>query len=84
MLIQRYLQWLNNYKKQRGCGRCGTTDPRVLDFHHKDGKNKEFTVGAFRRVVGLDRIKEEIEKCEIVCANCHRILHDEMRNGKDF
>ena len=80
-LIQKYFKWLNDYKTQRGCRRCGIADPRVLDFHHKKGEDKLFAVGTFRRAVGFDRIKKEIKKCEIVCANCHRILHDEMRTN---
>jgi len=81
LLIQRYFKWLNDYKQQRGCSRCKTIDPRVLDFHHKNNENKLFTVGGFRRAVGFERIKKEVEKCEVVCANCHRILHDEMRKN---
>lgn len=82
-LIRRYFQWLGEYKRSRGCGRCGVTDPRVLDFHHKSDEDKEFGIGEFRRAVGFDRIKEEVKKCDVVCANCHRILHDEMRSRKN-
>ncbi|MDP2655615.1 MAG: hypothetical protein Q8P17_03730 [bacterium] len=81
-LIQRYLKWINEYKTQSGCGRCGITDPRVLDFHHKKGEDKLFSIGGFRRAVGFDRIKKEVEKCEVLCANCHRIAHDEDRSHK--
>ena len=82
-LIQKHYLWLNEYKKQRGCSRCGITDPRVLDFHHKKGEDKLFTVSGVRREVGSDHLKKEIEKCEVICANCHRIVHDEIRtNGK--
>lgn len=58
---------------------CGITDPRVLDFHHKKGEDKLFTIASFRRAVSFSKVQVEIEKCEIVCANCHRILHCEMR-----
>ena|SRR3989344_4855880 len=75
--IRRTYQWVINYKTQRGCSKCGVTDPRVLDFHHRDENNKEFTVGYVRRSVGFERLKREIEKCEVLCANCHRILHYE-------
>jgi hypothetical protein len=78
-LIQKYLQWINDYKHQHGCSRCKITDVRVLDFHHKDDQDKLFTIGGFRRSVGFNRIQEEVKKCEVVCANCHRILHDEAR-----
>lgn len=81
-LIQRYFQWLNEYKIKRGCSRCGITDPRVLDFHHKKGEDKLFTIGGFRRAVGFERIKNEVAKCEVLCANCHRITHEEDRVSK--
>ncbi len=78
-LIGKYHQWICDYKKRHGCGRCGIIDPRVLDFHHKNEQNKLFTLGGFRRAVGFERIKAEVEKCEVLCANYHRILHDENR-----
>ena len=81
ILVQRYFTWINEYKIQKRCMRCHISDPRVLDFHHRDEKDKLFSVGEFRWAVGFDRIKKEIEKCDVVCANCHRILHDEARNN---
>jgi len=80
-LITRHYEWLSDYKKERGCCRCGVKDPRVLDFHHRHKRDKLFGIGGFRREIGFQRLKEEIEKCEIVCANCHRILHEEMRQS---
>ena len=59
--------------------RCKISDVRVLDFHHVNGQNKSFTLGYFRRSVGFDRIEQEVKKCEVLCANCHRIFHDEKR-----
>lgn len=82
-LVQTYFQWLNEYKREHGCSRCRIADPRVLDFHHKKGEDKLFTVGGFRRAVGFDRIKREVEKCEVVCANCHRIVHSEIRASEE-
>ena len=81
-LIQKHYLWLNEYKQQKGCHRCGITDPRVLDFHHEKGEDKLFTISGARRAIGSDRLKKEIEKCVVVCANCHRILHDELRENK--
>ncbi len=78
-LIDRYTNWMNAYKKMRGCKICKISDPRVLDFHHRESESKLITIGGFRNNVGIKRIKKEIEKCDIVCANCHRILHHEMR-----
>lgn len=78
-LIQGYHKWLNDYKAQKGCKRCGIADDRVLDFHHKDEEHKLFSIGGFRRSVGIERIKKEVMKCEVFCANCHRIHHAEKR-----
>ena len=78
-LIDRYTNWMNEYKQARGCKMCNITDPRVLDFHHRENETKLITIGGFRNNIGINRIKEEIKKCDIVCANCHRILHHEMR-----
>lgn len=55
------------------CVDCGNDNPRVLEFDHIAG-NKEGDVGRMLcSNVGWTRIKKEIEKCEIVCANCHRM-----------
>jgi hypothetical protein len=78
-LIEKHYRWISEYKQNCGCSRCGITDPRVLDFHHRDEKTKSFSIGLVRREVGSEKLKKEIKKCIVVCANCHRILHDEMR-----
>ena len=46
----------------------------VFDFHHIDSKNKDPN---FRRIKSRkwEIIKEEIDKCELLCSNCHRIKH---------
>ena len=81
-LIEKHYAWLSEYKQRKGCTRCGIKDSRVLDFHHKKGENKLFTIGGFRREVGFGKLQTEIDKCEVVCANCHRILHDEIKIEK--
>lgn len=56
------------------CTDCGESDPVVLDFDHLPGTRKSFDVG--RALSGSTRswnaILDEIQKCEVVCANCHR------------
>ena len=55
---------------------CGRTDPAYLDFHHREGADKEMAVG--RMVTfgyGRDALKSEIERCAVLCANCHRKEH---------
>ena len=75
-------EWIINYKIQRGCGNRGIVDQRVLDLHHPEESEKKFTVAYFRRGLGFDQIRNEVKKCEVLCANCHRILHWEKRNSK--
>jgi len=73
--------WLNEFKKELICKKCGEDDFRVLDFHHNKGE-KDFTIAdASRRGMSIDKIKKEISKCETLCCKCHRILHWEERYG---
>lgn len=66
-------KYLNEYKLSKGCLLCGyNANALALDFHHRDGEKKECNVG--RMDVGWDKMLKEIEKCDIVCANCHRII----------
>lgn len=72
--------WLRELKKNLSCKKCGENDYRVLDFHHKN--NKDFSLAnAIRRGMSQDRILKEIEKCEVLCCKCHRILHWEDVTG---
>jgi len=63
-----------NYKKTLCCTRCGTTDYRVLEFHHI--KDKTYSVATMvSRSFPWKEIKKEISKCIPLCANCHRLEH---------
>lgn len=80
-LARKHYEWLAELKSKYGCFRCGVNDPRVLDFHHRDKRDKLFGISALRREVGFKQLANEIAKCEVVCSNCHRILHDEEKRG---
>ena len=62
---------LREYKRTRACADCGETDPIVLEFDHVRG-TKVGEVGAMVRCWTWQAIVEEIAKCELRCANCHR------------
>lgn len=47
----------------------------ALDFHHIDEKSKEFGLGSGGLTRSWVRTKKEVEKCILVCANCHREIH---------
>jgi hypothetical protein len=73
---------IQQQKVGRVCMRCGISDPRVLDFHHADKNGKDGGIAsAVGKNWGVKRILDEIAKCEVLCANCHRILHWEERYG---
>ncbi|WP_435197492.1 homing endonuclease associated repeat-containing protein [Natronomonas sp. EA1] len=80
---QRLRAWLHIHKSSLGCSQCDEDDPACLDFHHVRGE-KELAVN--KMVVqgySAEAIHAEIEKCEILCANCHRATHqhDSDRSG---
>ncbi len=61
---------LLEYFKSHPCTDCGERDPVVLEFDHL--RDKEFNIGAHVYYFRWETIVAEIEKCEVVCANCHR------------
>ena len=71
-------QWAVEYKGGC-CERCGYNKyPDVLEFHHKDPTIKEASWTKMR-LWGQDKLKLELDKCAILCANCHREVHYESR-----
>ena len=62
-------------KLERGCAICGYREsPFALDFHHKNGKDdKEFVVSKLWKYP-WSLILEEVQKCDVLCANCHRVV----------
>ncbi len=59
------------------CSKCGYNKcPAALDFHHLDRSSKEVGISNIL-TRSMDRIKDELKKCIILCANCHRELEAE-------
>jgi predicted HNH restriction endonuclease len=71
-------QALLDYKGGK-CERCGYDKdvPGVYEFHHVDPEVKEFPICG--SVKPLDELKAEVDKCLLVCANCHAEIHHEQR-----
>lgn len=66
--------WLDKIKTDAGCADCGYNAYGVaLDFDHLPEFEKSFNVSKLVRYGSIDRILDEIAKCEVVCANCHRV-----------
>src|SRR5688500_3885976 len=68
--------WFREFKSQLQCERCGEADPVCLGFHHVDAEEKTFPLGDLRkRGWCRERVLEEVARCAVLCANCHRKLH---------
>lgn len=65
---------LKAYTEEKGgCKTCGELDYVVLEFDHRDRSDKSFTISsAVGRVITWNKLLIELEKCDILCANCHR------------
>lgn len=71
---QDRMKRFREYKKTLKCNRCGYDDYRALQFHHTDD-NKEGTPSVIARTNSWKNVMEELNKCEVLCANCHQIEH---------
>lgn len=59
------------------CSKCGYDKClSALDFHHIDPKEKDFSISSDGHTRSWEQIKNELDKCILVCANCHREIHD--------
>jgi hypothetical protein len=67
-------KFLTNIKLNSKCNQCGENHPATLDFHHVDDETKEFNISV-PQGRSMEKIKKEIDKCIILCSNCHRKLH---------
>jgi len=79
--FKRNTKWWFDIKKNLKCERCGFNHPAALDFHHKDPYQKEFILGGRNSYKKNEtKILKEMEKCEVLCSNCHRIEHASWYN----
>lgn len=72
-------QFLGDYLLQHPCVDCGEADILVLEFDHL--RDKSDTISSLMTKGNMGRMKEEIKKCEVVCANCHKRRTDKRRNS---
>lgn len=58
------------------CIKCSVAfPPAVFDFHHRNPEEKSFGIGSELTNKSMDELLEEVKKCDLLCANCHRVLH---------
>lgn len=79
---QRARQYVADYFATHLCADCGESDPVVLTFDHLPGEhNKRGNISdMIQNGLGLETIKAEIAKTEVVCYNCHS-LREQARRG---
>ncbi len=69
-------QWVSEYKVYAGSKVCGFREHAcALDFDHRDGEIKLFNISSEVAKGSWKRIKEEMTKCDVLCANHHRLRH---------
>ena len=75
-------QWMIELKSNP-CADCGNSFPICcMDFDHRLGTLKEYNVGSmFAHHYSRELIEIELEKCDLVCSNCHRIRTRDRRTG---
>lgn len=68
-------EWLKKFLEHKNCSVCNESRIECLDFHHLDADNKVNSVSSLLLNSGLslDTVQNEIDKCVILCANCHRV-----------
>ena len=73
-------QWALEYKGGK-CECCGyNACKEALDFHHIDETKKSFGISDRNIPLDWEIIKKELDKCILVCANCHREIHAKYRS----
>ena len=73
---QRLKECLVEHKRRLSCSVCSESESICLDFHHLDPKEKDFNIAeASFNGKGWSTILKEINKCVVLCSNCHRKVH---------
>lgn len=69
--------------KKSGCKKCGESRDYVLDAHHKKPDSKNHSISDMtRNSCSIKELNEELDKCIVLCANCHREFHHFYNQAK--
>lgn len=70
------LMFVMDHKKARGCVDCGEDDPVILEYHHRVPAKKKKDINRMSsQHYSREELLEEMDKCDVICANCHRRRH---------
>ena len=78
----RNREFVKSIKEISECIDCGENNPLVLDFDHVKGNKILAISNMANKAYGINTISEEMDKCEVRCSNCHRIITDKRRDDK--
>ena len=71
-IVLRNRLWLVEYLSKHPCVDCNETDFIVLEFDHREQSTKTENIAVLVSYSSLERLQEEVAKCDVRCANCHR------------
>lgn len=74
--IEEARRYVFNFLIKNPCIDCGEKNPIVLEFDHKNSADKSFIISSAlcsKSYITVELVKNEIDKCNVRCANCHRI-----------
>jgi len=75
-------KWFKKFKEEQGCAICGyNICGDALVYHHVESKLKERRVERVHLWCGSEKILNELDKCMLLCKNCHAEVHYKERNG---
>jgi hypothetical protein len=72
---KKVANWYDDFKSNLICSKCDEKRWWVLDFHHADPDQKEYSIAKLKNNGSKPKLLKEISKCIILCSNCHRDLH---------
>ena len=86
---KKYYRWQKKARKARKrhlienkggkCTRCDFDEcDNALEFHHRDPKTKKFALSKNNLLKKWESVLEEAKKCDLLCSNCHKIIHYEQ------
>jgi hypothetical protein len=75
-------KYVEDIKKKSSCIDCGESNHLVLDFDHIGGDKYKCISNMVYEYYSIESIQKEIDKCEVRCSNCHRIITYNRRNEK--
>jgi hypothetical protein len=86
---RKRIEWLREYKTTHPCVECGEARVPCLEFHHPElrdemgpeSKKDRNTISYLATHRGLKVLQEEIKKCVVLCANCHKLEHWDKENN---